>query len=563
MLILVSLFSLIALFACKKEEEETLKNDDDFSDFEDFEDPEIPSFATVELSSYEEENYIFDKNVDNTNGSVCYEIFVRSFYDTNGDGIGDFNGITEQLPYLYELGVKTLWLMPIMPSPTYHGYDVIDYYSVNPDFGTMEDFDLLLEESKKYNIEIMIDIVFNHSSTQNPWFKQSYEDYIAGNTGEDSKADWYCWTNQRQTGYSIYNGSNGIYYESRFDHSMPDLNTKCEAVRSEMVNILKYWVDKGVAGFRFDAVKYFDFENTKYNVELLTFLHDSISVDNPEIYFVGECWDNVDVINKYHQSTFESFFTFGSSLDATGDATIVGQVKTFNKANSFASKIEQREKIIKENNPNAYSSYFLSNHDMDRSSKNFQNEYAKLAASLYLLLPGTPYIYYGEEIGLKGVRVTAPDDASDVRRRLAMIWSKDDKDGECGFPEPHRTDLMKNDQVSVGAYDQMGTNYSVWNHYKKVIQIRNKYPFIKNSVFVNLTPQLITTYDNVLAYELVYGDESIIVIHNFEKVNVEVDLSNLGLVEIVDEVSVAKLRPELSGSKLKIGKISTVVLKRK
>jgi glycosidase len=286
-LTLVSLFSLFAIFACEGNVE--TNNNSDFEDFEQAGQTPPPLFETVQLKAYEEENYKFDSSVTNANGSVCYEIFVRSFYDTNNDGIGDFNGVTAKLPYLKDLGVKTLWLMPIMPSPSYHGYDVADYYDVNPDYGTMSDFDNLLAEAKKYNIDIMIDIVFNHSSTQNPWFKQSYEDYVSNNTSLDSKADWYCWIDHYQTGYSIYSGSKGIYYESRFDHSMPDLNTQNEAVRAEMLKILKYWVEKGVDGFRFDAVKYFDFNNTKYNVEFMTYLHDEIVKDYPGIYFVGEC----------------------------------------------------------------------------------------------------------------------------------------------------------------------------------------------------------------------------------------------------------------------------------
>lgn len=565
-ILLVSLFSLIAIVGCGSGDSETVKtppieDEDEFSVPDEFQTPITPPFSTVKLNAYEGENYIFDNDVTNENGSVCYEIFVRSFYDSDGDSIGDFNGITLKLPYLQELGIKTLWLMPIMPSPSYHGYDVIDYYDVNPEYGTMEDFEHLLSESKKYNIDIMIDIVFNHSSTKNPWFTQSYEDYINGNDSEDSKADWYCWTNKYQTGYSIYTGSKGIYYESRFDHSMPDLNTKNEAVRAEMIKILKYWCEKGVDGFRFDAVKYFDYSNTSYNVEFMTMLHDEVVKDYPNTYFVGECWDTINVINDYYKSTFESFFAFGSSLDANGDATILGQVKTLNKANSFASMIEQREKIMKLNNPNAYSSYFLANHDMDRASKSLTGENAKLAASLLMLLPGTPYMYYGEEICIQGVRKTAPDDASDARRRLAMIWSKDDKTGECGFPEPHRTDLIANNpQVELGVLDQMATDYSVWNHYKKAIQIRNKYPFIKNSVFVNLTPEIVTNYDNVLAYKLVYGDQWIVVIHNFENINAEVDVTKLGVSRIADEISVAKLTPELNGNILKIGKMSTVVL---
>lgn len=538
-------------------------NNSDFEDFEQAGQTPPPFFETVQLKAYEEENYKFDSSVTNANGSVCYEIFVRSFYDTNNDGIGDFNGVTAKLPYLKDLGVKTLWLMPIMPSPSYHGYDVADYYGVNPDYGTMSDFDNLLAEAKKYNIDIMIDIVFNHSSTQNPWFKQSYEDYVSNNTSLDSKADWYCWIDHYQTGYSIYTGSKGIYYESRFDHSMPDLNTQNEAVRAEMLKILKYWVEKGVDGFRFDAVKYFDFNNTKYNVEFMTYLHDEIVKDYPGIYFVGECWDGITVINDYYKSTFESFFTFGSSLDGNGDASIVGQVKTLTSANSFASTIENRERIMKENNPNAYSSYFLSNHDMDRASNSLTNENAKLAASLYLLLPGTPYMYYGEEIELMGKRKTAPEDASDARRRLPMIWSMTDKNGECGFPEPHRVDLMTNEQVKLGVAEQMDKNYSLWNHYKKVIEIRNKYPFIKNSVFTNLTKQIDTKLDNILAYELSYGDESIIVIHNFENANASVDLSKIGVSSILDEVSVSRQYPELSNNILKIGKWSTVILSKK
>lgn len=560
-LTLVSLFSLFAIFAC--EGNVKTNNNSDFEDFEQSGQTPPPLFETVQLKAYEEENYKFDSSVTNANGSVCYEIFVRSFYDTNNDGIGDFNGVTAKLPYLKDLGVKTLWLMPIMPSPSYHGYDVADYYGVNPDYGTMSDFDNLLAEAKKHNIDIMIDIVFNHSSTQNPWFRQSYEDYINNNTSLDSKADWYCWIDHYQTGYSIYSGSKGIYYESRFDHSMPDLNTQNEAVRAEMLKILKYWVEKGVDGFRFDAVKYFDFNNTKYNVEFMTYLHDEIVKDYPGIYFVGECWDGITVINDYYKSTFESFFTFGSSLDGNGDASIVGQVKTLTSANSFASTIENRERIMKENNPNAYSSYFLSNHDMDRASNSLTNENAKLAASLYLLLPGTPYMYYGEEIEIMGKRKTAPEDASDARRRLPMIWSMTDKNGECGFPEPHRTDLMNNEQVKLGVAEQMDKNFSLWNHYKKVIEIRNKYPFIKNSVFTNMTKQIDTKLDNILAYELSYGDESIIVIHNFENANASVDLSKIGVSSILDEVSVSRQYPELSNNVLKIGKWSTVILSKK
>ena len=153
------------------------------------------------------DDYVIDENVSNENGSMSYEVFVRSFYDSNGDGIGDLNGVTYKLPYFKSLGIKTLWLMPIMPSPTYHGYDVSDYYSIHKDYGTIDDYKNLVKEAEKYNIDIMIDMVLNHCSNQNPYFRESYEDYIYGNTNEDSKADWYVW----ETGGGNYNG---LQYEA-------------------------------------------------------------------------------------------------------------------------------------------------------------------------------------------------------------------------------------------------------------------------------------------------------------------------------------------------------------
>ena len=206
------------------------------------------------------------------------------------------------------------------------------------------------------------------------------------------------------------------------------------------------------------------------------------------------------------------------------------------------------------------SSSFLSNHDMDRASNSLTGYYAKLAASLTYLMPGTPYMYYGEEIMLMGKRNTTPDDLSDARRRLPMIWDSTNSDGQCGFPEPNRTDLMEYEQVKDGVKQAMEEEYSVWNHYKKVINIRNKYPFIKNSIFTNLTSNINQEHDNVLAYKLSLGDEYIIVIHNFEKVNVEIDVS-LFATAIVDEASASRLIPELENGKLRLGSNSTVILK--
>ena len=554
LILLISLFSLGTISGCGGSS--SSECDDMFC--------EEPSTSApkneIVLEAYKEENYVFDQNVTNENGSVSYEIFVRSFYDSDFDGIGDFNGVSAQIPYLEELGVKTIWLMPIMPSMSYHGYDVVDYYDVNSDYGTMEDFEALVEEAKDHNIDVMIDIVFNHSSNYNEWFKQSYEDYINNYEGEGSKKDWYVWADKNQSGYNKYPSSDNCYYESRFDASMPDFNTKNQEVRDEMVNILKYWVDKGVKGFRFDAVKYFDYEVTSYNTQFLSYLTDIIKEYDSSVYFVGECWDNSTVVTNYYNSSFDSFFKFNASLEGKGEDAILAQVKGLRNSNTFATLIEKQEREMKQRNPNAYSSYFLSNHDMDRASNSLTGYYAKLAASLTYLMPGTPYMYYGEEIMLMGKRNTTPDDLSDARRRLPMIWDSTNSDGQCGFPELNRTDLMEYEQVKDGVKQAMEEEYSVWNHYKKVINIRNKYPFIKQSVFTNVTKELNTEYDNILAYKLSYGDEYIVVIHNFELENAEVDVSTLGS-EILDEVSAVRLSPSLENGKLKIGRYSTVILR--
>ena len=508
----------------------------------------------VEMQIDTNDNYVLE-NVDNADGSLSYELFVRSFYDADGDGIGDFKGVEAKLPYLASLGISNIWLMPIHPSPTYHGYDVIDYYDVNPQFGTLDDFKDLLKSAHDLNIDIMIDMVLNHSSKQNPWFEQSYQDMITNNNSDGSKADWYVWSDNRKTGYSSYKQSN---YECQFDSSMPDLNFDSLTLRAEIEKIIKYWVEMGVDGSRLDAVKYYYMNNTTKNREILSWFKEVAIQYNPDFYMVGECWDSNEVIENYFKSDCDSFFKFSSSIESAGNESIVGQVKGFVRANTFAETIESREAVVKQNNPNGYYSYFLSNHDMNRASSSFQDVNAKMAASLYCLLPGMPYIYYGEEILMKGRREA--NDHSDVRRRLPMIWSENNKVGECLFPESSRLDLSDNEQVALGVLDQEAIPYSVINHYKKVGNVRNKYPILKNGIFTNKCQELNTLDEHVLAYEISLNDESIVIIHNFNDYNVEVDVSTFG--DTIDsQINTGHYLPEINNGKLKLGMYSTVVIK--
>ena len=497
-------------------------------------------------------DYEIDKSVSNKDGSMSYEIFVRSYYDTNGDGIGDLNGVKEKIPYLHDLGIKTLWLMPIMPSPTYHGYDVTDYFNVHKDYGTIEDFKNLVKTAEEYNIDIMIDMVLNHCSKKHQYFLDSYNDYNFGYYDEGSNAEWFNWG----VGNSTYNG---VRYEARFDAAMPDFNLDCPAVREEIDKIFKFWIeDCGVKGFRLDAVLYYYYQDTARNIEFMNFLVDTAKKYDENFYMVGECWKGDAIVNQYAASKLDSFFRFGQA--SGGELSFINLAKGFGRADNYASTIEQNEANCKKNNPNYYSSYFLSNHDQDRISKNFPEEISnKAAASLYGLMPGTPFMYYGEEIQLKGKRVTAPEDYSDVRRRLPMIWSKEDKTGECDFPEKNRQDLnKKNNQVEEGVYDKLNENFSLLKHYQKVINVRNKYPFMKNGAFKNLTKSLNTTEASMMAYKISLGDEYIVVVHNFASYAIEVTSP---ANEIVDEINTSHLKPKLENGKLSIAAHSTVIMK--
>ncbi len=528
--------------------------DDDGMFGDDNDDVTIP-----ELKDDTSSNYTFDESVKNTGGTT-YEIFVRSFYDSNGDGIGDLNGVSEKLDYLADLGVNNIWLMPFNESPSYHGYDVQDYYSIEKDYGTLDDFKSLTEKAHNLGINIYMDLVINHSSDQNQWFIDSAKDFYSKNTEEGSKKDWYVWKMNSSSGYHEYrkNGMSGIYYEGQFSSAMPDFNLDNQEVRDELANVIKYWLDLGVDGFRLDAVLYYYYGSVTENIEFLDWIKNTAESVKKDTYIVGEAWTNWSIIQQYYKSTVDSFFNFPSSLDGYGNDAINGVVKSLVDANKFGDSIETKEKQMKTANPNGRSSYFLANHDMDRSSINLTGDYAKAAASLMMLLPGNPYVYYGEEIGLKGQRKSS---STDSERRLPMIWSESDKTGECEIPDKETLDRegIKIDQVKEGADDLIKEDYSLVNHYKKAINLRNKYSFIQDANFENLTENISKDDSHVLLYKLTNGDDSIIVAHNFNEKAREVEIGDIS-AKILDSINTTKKIPELNNGKLALGGYSTAIL---
>jgi len=435
---------------------------------------------------------------------VFYEIFVRSFKDSDGDGIGDFQGIIQQLDYLNDgdpdtqddLGIGGIWLMPINPSPSYHGYDVTDYYTVNPDYGTMEDLKQLLDEAEKRGIKIIIDLVLNHTSTEHPWFQASRD------PGSEYH-DWYIWseTNPQIPGPWFQNAwhrdsSNGMYYYGIFWSGMPDLNFDNPAVSDEMMNISKFWLEEvGVDGFRVDAARYLFSDgiaqqDTQATIAWFEEWREFYKAVNPVAFTVGEVWTDLQVTAKYADG-MDSLFMFDLAED------IKNSIYAPNPSKIIKSYLD-----ILDYFPDGHFSTFLSNHDQQRVMSFYTGDIpkAKLAAYLYLTGPGVPFIYYGEEIGMTGNK---PDELL----RTPMQWSSEQSGG---FTEGTSWQPLNSDYVEVNVAQQDGAPDSLLNHYRDLTQIRNQHSVLRIGAYLPFTSTCRLVYP-VLRVE---GEQTIILLAN-------------------------------------------------
>ncbi len=441
-----------------------------------------------------------------------YEIFPYSFYDSDGSGVGDLNGITQKLDYLNDgdtkttddLGIDGIWLTPIMQSPSYHKYDVADYYTVDEAFGTNEDFKKLLDEAHKRGINVIIDLVINHSSNQHEWFKKALEELAEGKT--DGYAAYYHFVENNKIDGWTKAGVGDWYYESDFVSEMPDLNLKNPALREELQKIVKYWLELGVDGFRLDAVMWFesiDGVKGKHDhdgsIEDLQWLYDYAKTVKEDVYMVGECWaDSPSTIADYYKSGLDSLFNFGVQGSS---GKINGYVNTGDAA-SYVQYLENWQAQITERNANAIDAKFLSNHDTVRSAEfMMNNSRQRMAAAMYILAPGNPYIYYGEEIAMEGVNPPDPD----VRR--GMYWSADD---DTGYVKKIPGGTKLEEEPSVSVESALKDDESLMTYYKRIIALRNQNPEIARG-----TLKAITLDNNATAgYVSTYKDSSVMVVYN-------------------------------------------------
>jgi alpha-amylase len=379
---------------------------------------------------------------------VLYEIFPRSFYDANGDGIGDLKGVTAKLGYLQELGVGAIWLTPIFASPSYHGYDVTDYYQVNPDFGSEGDLVELVNQAHRRNIRVLLDFVAPHTSDQHPFFKDAH-----GNLAS-RYADWYRWTDPQHLTYESFAGG----------QTLPTLNHDNPEVQDYLIAVAKYWMRTGIDGYRCDYVLNVPHPFWKR-------LRSELKAVSPDFLLLAEAWTTVQAIKPYFDDEFDAAFDFPIYHDIQGNQDRIGDSLLLGKLSPQLLETNlNAEPILFP--AGAQRVEFLNNHDTNRVMSEARGDArrAMLAATLLLTLPGTPMVYYGEEIGMSGVKAPAPD--YDKTRRDSMDWYAAETGP--GMTTWYRSGERQNQPIDrISVQEEQGQSSSLLEHYRALIALRN------------------------------------------------------------------------------------------
>lgn len=444
--------------------------------------------------------------------STCYQIFPISFADSNDDGYGDLNGITENADYIADtLDVDCVWLNPINPSPSYHKYDVTDYYGIDEQFGTMEDFEAFLDVMHENDILVLTDFVINHTSYDHPLFESARDD------GE--YRDWYRW-NDFENSEEEYPSMDGwhrhgdSYYYASFWDQMPELNYENEAVREEIKSIATYWLeDIGVDGFRIDAARHI-YDKNEYpsgtdvdelNIEWFLEFNDHVKSINEDAIVLSEVWvENSSYIADFYEG-MDTTFNFQTATD------IIDAVATTRDNDMVENLVEARE-AYGEVREDFVDSMFLTNHDQNRimSQLSENEDKARLAANILFTLPGVSWVYYGEEIGMNGQK---PDESI----RQPFKWGGDsDYTTEA---KPNGINAWGDHNTAIdGAMDQLDDEDSLLNHYRELISLKRSDDTLRNGDIVALEDSdhgnALESENDVMAYLRTDEDNTYIVIHH-------------------------------------------------
>jgi alpha-amylase len=446
-------------------------------------------------------------------GAVFYEVFVRSFADSNGDGIGDFNGLASKLDYLTSLGVDGIWLMPVFESPSYHGYDTGDYETIEKDYGTNADFQSFVNEAHRRGIRVILDFVMNHTSSEHPWF------------GDPSKHDWYVWSATNPGWHQPWGGDyptwylkNGQYYYAVFWSGMPDLNWRTPAVKSEMFRLARLWLARGADGFRLDATRYLVEDgpgagqaDTPETHQILRDFAADVHAAKPDAILIAE--------NTVDTKTLATYYADGvMNFDFPLASAIIDGVK-----NGSAARIRSAlAEIVADYPRGIIDTPFLTNHDHTRIATQLANDSGKLrtAAAILLTLPGTPFIYYGEEVGLQN----GPTEA-DESKRTPMPWS-----ALGGFTTGTPWEAFAPGLAVDNVASETNDPQSLLSYYRNWIAARKKDRALTKG---DITP--LDAGAQVLAYVRDAGNERVVVAHNVtgSPVTVTLPISAAALDDVV------------------------------
>ena len=509
--------------------------------------------------------------------AVLYQIYPRSFKDSNNDGNGDINGIIEKLDYLAELGVDGIWLSPIYASPMEdNGYDVSDYFKINPLFGTMEDFDNLVNEAKKRNIRVIMDLVCNHTSIEHEWFKKAISD-------KNSKYhDFYVFKDQPDDKKSSFGGSAWCYvpelnqyYYHYFDKSQADLNWANPELRKEVANICKFWLDKGCGGFRLDAIELISKDLEKNIIANGPHIHKYLHELNKnafalydEVLSVGEGWPTIDICLDYTRPEREEL----SLIFEFETATLDWNPKEFGKYRPVPVDHEKLKDVIKNwqqgLKDKSWNVVFLENHDLGRSVTRYGNdnkylsESAKMLGTLLLSLNGTIFLYQGEELGMPNPYFYDLDTYDDVdsktmyqdvvvknklmshdefingllknsrdNARTPMHW---DNSVNNGFNKGHKPWLHMNEYAKdINVLNQQNDENSVLNYYKKLIKLRkgNYKEYFINGEFERVIEK--ETSKDMFVFKKIINESSLLIIINLGETELEYDNSLINNKEVL------------------------------
>ncbi len=454
--------------------------------------------------------------------AVFYEVFVRSFQDSNGDGKGDLKGLISRLDYLndgdasttQDLGVDALWLMPVFDSPSYHGYDVVDYERIAPDYGTQEDFEQLCAEAHRRGMRVILDFVINHSGVGHPWFQSS------ASSRTSPKRDWYLWRDQdpgwkqpwsQFSNDATWHPRNGAYYYGVFWDGMPDLNLQNPELRAEVKRLAALWLARGADGFRLDAARYLietgagagqadTPETHAFWKEFAAYVRQV----KPDAVLVGENWSTTPVVASYYGSTKD--VPGGDELPLNFNFPLSEQILaglTSGNAVPVAAKLAEMARGY----PAGFSDApFLTNHDMVRVATQLGGNTGKLAnaAALLLTLPGAPFLYYGEELGLSNGTAN-----NDEAKRTPMPW---DDSGGAGFTTGTPWFGFSPGAASRSVASQTNTAGSLLSRYRSLIRARHASEAMSRGGLKLLTAT--TGVSGTLAFVRTLGEERVLVVHN-------------------------------------------------